>query len=146
MQSKKEKAVEKFFEGYNCAQSVFVAFCEDLGVHEDLALKIACGFGGGMGGKEEVCGAVSGAIMVIGAKYGRGKRDDKAKKEDTYARTGELMERFSQKRGTYICRQLLGGCDFMTEEGRRLFKEQDLLNKTCKACIESAVSILEEIL
>lgn len=146
MQSRKQKAVDKFFEGYNCAQSVFFAFCEDLGIDGDLALKIACGFGGGMGGKEEVCGAVSGAIMVIGAKYGRGNKDDRAKKEDTYARTRELMERFSQKHGTYLCRQLLGGCDFMTEEGRKLFKEQNLLNKTCKVCIESAVGILEETL
>ncbi|HAR95770.1 MAG TPA: hypothetical protein DCR97_07390 [Deltaproteobacteria bacterium] len=146
MQSRKERAVGKFLEGYNCAQSVVVAFCEDLGIEEDLALKIACGFGGGMGGQGEVCGALSGAIMVIGAKYGRGNGDDKAKKGITYGKTRELMERFSAKHGTYICRQLLGGCDLTTGQGQGLFKEQDLLIKTCRACVEDAVGILEEIL
>ena len=64
-----EQAVSKFAEGYNCAQSVLFSFCDDLGMDKDKALKIACGFGAGMGRKEEVCGAVTGGIMVIGAKY-----------------------------------------------------------------------------
>jgi C_GCAxxG_C_C family probable redox protein len=146
MESKKERAVKKFIEGYNCAQSVLFSFREDLGIDDDLALKIASGFGGGMGGRQEVCGAVSGAIMVIGLKYGRGSNDDRAAKETAYAKTKEVMERFSEIHGTYICRQLLDGCDLMTEEGRRLFREQDLSNKTCKVCVASAVKILEEIL
>lgn len=146
MESKEERAVKKFREGYNCAQAVFFSYCEELGIEDDLALKIAFGFGGGVGGKGEVCGAVSGAIMVIGSKYGRGTNDDRSAKEITYLKARELMERFAEKRGSYICRQLLDGCDLMTERGRTLFKEQGLSNKTCRVCVENAVSILQEIL
>ena len=141
-----EQAVAKFAEGYNCAQSVLCSFCEDLGLDKDKALKIACGFGGGMGRKEEVCGAVSGGILVIGAKYGRGENEDRKVTDNTYAKIRELMNQFSQKHGTYICRQLLNGCELTTEEGQKKFKENDYLNKVCKRCVRSVVEILENII
>jgi C_GCAxxG_C_C family probable redox protein len=144
--TKTEQAVSKFLEGYNCAQSVFFAFCDDLKIDRDSALKIACGFGAGMGRKEEVCGAVAGGIIVLGAKYGRGGNDDRAATELTYAKTRELMDRFAERHGTYICRKLLNGCELTIEEGRRQFKENDLLNKTCKPCVQSVVEILERIM
>lgn len=146
MKTKKEIAVERFLGGYNCAQAVFFAFCRDFQVDENIALKIACGFGAGMGRKEEVCGAIAGGIMVIGSKYGRGENDDRTLTDNTYQKTRELMERFSEKHGTFICRKLLDGCELTTEEGQKYFKENDLLNKTCRACVESVVEILEGIL
>jgi C_GCAxxG_C_C family probable redox protein len=146
MKTKKEIAAAKFLEGYNCAQSVLYSFCDELMIDKNIALKIACGFGAGMGRKEEVCGAVTGGIMVIGLKYGRGKNDDRTATDLTYARTGELMERFSEKHGTFICRKLLNGCELTTEEGQQYFKENDLLKKTCKLCVESVVEILEGII
>ncbi|MCX5804918.1 MAG: C-GCAxxG-C-C family protein [Proteobacteria bacterium] len=146
MKTKKEIAAAKFLEGYNCAQSVLYSFCDELGIDENIALKTACGFGAGMGRKEEVCGAVTGGIMVIGLKYGRGKNDDRTATELTYAKTRELMERFSEKHGTFICRKLLNGCELTTEEGQQYFKENDLLNTKCKLCVESVVDILEDIL
>jgi C_GCAxxG_C_C family probable redox protein len=144
--TRSEQAVSKFIEGYNCAQSVLFAFCDDLGLDKDKALKIACGFGAGMGRKEEVCGAVSGGIMVIGAKYGRGENDDRKATEITYVKIRELMEQFSQKHGTYICRKLLNGCELTTEEGQKTFKDNDYFNKVCKSCVRSAVEILETII
>ena len=143
MKTKSEIAVAKFLEGYNCAQSVLYSFCHELQIDENAALKTACGFGGGMGRKEEVCGAVTGGIMVIGSKYGRGKNDDRTTTELTYSKTRELMERFSEKHGTFICRKLLNGCELTTEEGQKHFKENDLLNRTCRLCVESVVQILE---
>jgi C_GCAxxG_C_C family probable redox protein len=146
MHTKSQIATDKFSEGYNCAQSVFYCFCDDLGFDKNTALKLATGFGGGMGRKEEVCGAVTGGIIVLGAKYGRGEKDDRAATELTYQKTRELMERFAAKHGTFNCRQLLGGCELTTEEGQKQYKQKDLFNKVCKPCIESVVEILEEIM
>ena len=146
MENRAEIAVKKFLEGYNCAQSVFSSFCDDLKLDRNRVLKMSCGFGGGMGRKGEVCGAVTGGIMVIGAKYGRGENDGRTVTDLTYARTRELMDRFSEKHGTFICRQLLDGCELATEEGQRQFKEKDLLNKTCKGCVRDVVDILEEMI
>ncbi len=143
---KSEQAVAKFVSGFNCAQSVFFAFCDDLGLDKDKALKIACGFGAGMGRKEEVCGAVSGGIMVIGAKYGRGENDDRKSTEVTYAKIRELMERFSQQHGTYLCRRLLNGCELTTDEGQKIYLDSDYFNKVCKPCVKSVVEILETII
>jgi C_GCAxxG_C_C family probable redox protein len=145
MGSKTEIAVAKFLEGYNCAQAVFYSFCDDLQFEKNTALKMACGFGAGMGRKEEVCGAVTGGIIVIGAKYGRGERDDRTATELTYTKTRELMDQFAQKDGTFICRKLLNGCELTTEEGQKQFKENDLLKKICTPCVQSVVEILESI-
>ena len=146
MESKSEIALAKFGEGYNCAQSVFYSFCDDLQFEKDTALKIACGFGGGMGRSGEVCGAVTGGILVIGTKYGKGEKDNRTATQLTYTKTRQLMEQFTGKHGACICRKLLNGCNLTTEEGQKQFKENDLLNKTCKPCIQSAVDILEQIM
>ena len=139
-------AVSKFSEGYNCAQSVFYSFCDDLQFDQNTALKMACGFGAGMGRKEEVCGAVTGGIIVIGAKYGRGEKDDRTATELTYTKTRELMHQFEKKHGTFICRKLLKGCELTTEEGRKHFKDNKFADTICKPCVRSVVEILESIM
>ncbi len=144
--TKREQAVSKFLEGYSCAPSVFSSFCDDLNIDKDKALKMACGFGAGMALHGEVCGAVTGGIIVIGAKHGRGEKDDRTATELTYKKTKELMDRFAGKHGTYICRTLLNGCELTTDEGRKLFIENDLLNKICVPCVQSVVEILENIM
>jgi len=146
MKNKTEIAVSKFLEGYNCAQSVAYSFCDDLQLDQELALKIACGFGAGMGRKQEVCGAVTGGIIVIGARYGRGDKDDRAVTEATYQKTRDLIDQFSKQTGAFICRDLLGGCDLASEEGQRYFQENDLLNRVCKPCIENVVEILDKVI
>ena len=122
------------------------AFREEGALSEETALKIACGLGAGMGRKEEVCGAVTGGIIVVGSKYGRGKNDDRTAMELTYAKTRELMERFSEKHGTVICRKLLNGCELTTEEGQKQFKRNGLLNKICVPCVQTVVEILERVM
>jgi C_GCAxxG_C_C family probable redox protein len=144
--NKSEQAISKFVGGYNCAQSVFHAFCEDLGMDQDTALKISCGFGGGMGRNGEVCGAVTGGIMALGARHGRGENEERTATEMTYAKTRELMDQFALRHGTCLCRELLNGSDLRTEDGRKYFAENDLLNKVCKPCVQSAVEILETII
>jgi len=146
MESKSEMALAKFAEGFNCAQSVFYSFCDELQFDKNTALKLACGFGAGMGRKGEVCGAVTGGILVIGAKYGRGEKDDQTARELTYTKTRQLMDQFAGKHGTCSCRKLLNDCDLTTEEGQKQFQENDLSNKACKPCVQSAVEILENIM
>jgi C_GCAxxG_C_C family probable redox protein len=145
MSDKSAIAEEMFAKGYNCAQSVFYAFREELGLDADTALKIACGLGAGMGRKEEVCGAVTGGILVLGMLHGRGSKGKQKSTELTYQKTQELMERFAGKHGSYICRRLLNGCDLTTKAGNSKFKEKDMRNTVCKGCIQSAVAILEKI-
>ncbi len=122
------------------------AFREESGLGVEAALKIACGLGAGMGRKEEVCGAVTGGILLIGLKHGRGENDDRSAIENAYTKTRELMERFSEKHGTYICRKLLNGLELTTEEGQKFFKENGLREKACKPCVETVVEILESML
>jgi C_GCAxxG_C_C family probable redox protein len=144
--SRRDEAAKKILSGFNCAQSVFYVFSDYLDFDKNIAVKIASGFGAGMGRKEEVCGAVSGGILVLGTKYGRGENDDRSSTEITYAKTRELIDRFVARHGTIICRKLIDGCELTTEEGQRQFKQNDLLNKRCKLCVESVVEILNEML
>lgn len=146
MTNRDDIAVQKFSEGYNCAQAVVFAWSDDVHLDKEIALKLACGFGGGMGRKGEVCGAVTGGLLVIGARYGRGENDDRAVTQRTYAKVSELMEKFQSTYGTVLCRQLLNVSDLTTEEGQRYIQEHDLTNKVCKNCVRSAVQILEDVL
>jgi len=141
-----EQAVSKFKDGYNCAQSVLFSFCDDLGMDKDKALKISCGFGGGIARKQEVCGAVTGGILVLGARYGRGEKDDRKTTDVMYAKARELMDAFTERHGSFLCRTLLSGCELATEEGQKAFKANDLFAKVCKPCVESVVEIVESIL
>ncbi|MBN1850637.1 MAG: C_GCAxxG_C_C family protein [Deltaproteobacteria bacterium] len=113
---------------------------------EETALKLACGLGAGMARKGQVCGAVTAGILVLGLRHGMGRKEDRSAMEWTYLKTAELMKIFAQKHGTFVCRNLLNGCDLTTDEGQKYFKENDLLNKICVPCVQSVVGILESIL
>jgi C_GCAxxG_C_C family probable redox protein len=143
MSTKTEMASAKFLSGYNCAQAVVYAFHDEAGLGEDLALKLATGLGGGMGRKQEVCGALTGGILVLGLRHGRGRTGDRAATELTYARTRELMDRFAAKHGSCLCRQILQGYDIATEEGRQRAKADDVHNKVCQPCVQTVVELLE---
>ena len=101
------KAAELFAEGYNCAQAVVVAFCDVTGMEKDYAAKLASGFGGGMGGLREVCGAVSGMNMVLSHLYGYCDPADAEGKKRTYGDMKALAEQFQAKNGSIICRELM---------------------------------------
>ena len=138
-------ATDMFLKGYNCAQSILYAFREESGISEETAMKISCGFGAGMGRKGEVCGAVTGGILVLGMRHGRGLDDERAAMDAAYAKTAELMRLFASKHGSCICRELLDGCDLATADGQRFFKENQYLTRVCKNCVQSVADILERI-
>jgi C_GCAxxG_C_C family probable redox protein len=146
MKPRNEVAVEKFLSGYNCAQAVLYSFCDDLHLDKDLALKLACGFGAGMARRQEICGAITGGIIAIGLKHGRGEGQDRTPTEETYRKVRELMWQFESKLGTCSCRTLLMGCNLNTPQGQQSFKENDYVNKICKPCVQTVVGTLEHIL
>lgn len=102
------KAMALFKEGYNCAQSVFLAFEEECGLERSVALKLSSSFGGGMGRLREVCGAVSGMFMVAGVLYGYDSPEAVGEKAEHYARIQKLANEFKEYTGSIVCRELLG--------------------------------------
>ena len=108
MSEKSEKAKELFKSGHNCSQAVLGVFCEELGLDFETAMKIASSFGGGMGRMREVCGAVSGMFMAAGLAFSSGD-DSAVNKGKHYKRIQELAQRFKDKNGSIICRELLQG-------------------------------------
>ncbi len=108
MTKHEEKAVALFTEGYNCAQAVFAAFADLTGIDEQTSVKLASSFGGGFGRQREVCGAVSGMVMALGAIYGYDSPTDNVAKKEQYALVQSLMKQFADNNGSYICRELLG--------------------------------------
>lgn len=102
-----EYAAELFVKGYNCAQSVAVAFCDVTRLSEDLSAKMASSFGGGMGRMREVCGAVSGMLMVLGLVYGYDTPGDDAAKRAQYQDVQHLAQVFREQCGSIICREIL---------------------------------------
>lgn len=134
----------KMFEGKcNCAQSVLYSYSKDLGPDPKMALAIASGFGGGLGRKQEVCGAVTGAIMVLGLVHGKGKEGDAKGKEKVYAEVRSFIDAFIKKHGSVCCKDLLDGCSLTTPEGRERFVAEKLIEK-CREYVRTACDILEK--
>ncbi len=139
-----EKARNYFKNGFNCSQAVFTTFAVDMGMSEELALKVATQFGGGAR-KGEMCGAVSGALMVLGLKYGHCHYDAPEEKSKAYKIAEDFMNRFIEKNGTVVCRELLG-YDLTKPEEAQKIKELGLFQITCPKMIQCATEIVEEML
>ena len=101
-------ARENFKKGYNCAQSIMLAYTDVTGLDEDTALRMASPFGGGMGRMREVCGAISGIYMVLGLLEGYSTPGDDIAKKELYSKVQSLAESYRQENGSIICRELLG--------------------------------------
>jgi C_GCAxxG_C_C family probable redox protein len=142
---KAEQAVALHGQGCNCAQAVLCAFAKDLELDEQAALRIATGFGGGMGRTGGTCGAVTGAYMVLGLARGMNNPEEKSKKDCTYTLVREFAERFREKQGAVGCRELLG-VDIGTEEGLRRAHERNLFATKCNTLIRDAVRVLQGVL
>ncbi len=140
-----ENAVAVFHSVFNCAQAVFSAVSEDLGLDRERALKVAGAFGGGMGRMGLTCGAVTGAFMAIGLKHGKYLPEDNAAREKTYALAQEFTKRFQALHGSICCSSLLG-CDIGTPEGSAYAKEHGLYDSLCPRLVADAVRIVEELL
>ena len=144
MSTRTEKAVESFRKGFNCAQSVFSGYAPEMGIDAEDALRISTGFGAGIGRLQEVCGAITGASMVIGCKHGMVRPDDTASKESAYACVRELVRRFKELHGSVLCRELLQ-CDLRSAEGKKEFSQKHFMDTVCVPCVKDACMIIEEM-
>lgn len=142
--SKQDIAKIKFDSGYNCAQSVLTPFAKQLHIDVDTALKLSSGFGAGMGRTQETCGALTGAYMVLGLKYGKHFPDD-VSNEKVAALIQQLTKKFKSEHGFTNCRDLIK-VDLKTTEGQANFNRENLHEKVCSLCVNSAVDMLEEII
>jgi len=143
--NKKDTAEKLFNEGYNCSQSVFLAYSGDFGLDDKTAFKIASGFGGGMGRMQETCGAVTGAIMILGLESWDNAADPEKAKGKTYSLINDFVKEFRERNKTISCRELLN-CDLNSAEGKQQFKNSGMRDKVCMKCIKDAVEILGSIL
>ncbi len=144
MEKRLTTAINAFYNGNNCAQAVIKAYAEELQFDEELALSMALGFGGGMGKMQKVCGAVTGAYMVIGIYNSKLIADKTQHKESIPPMIQAFKKSFCQRHQTDQCGHLLG-CDIRTEAGQQIFKTNNLKEKVCSKCIESSIKILDKM-
>ena len=143
--TRSDDALEDFKNGFTCSSAVFSAFSGEMGLDSETAKKIACGYGAGISRTGNICGAVSGAIMVIGLKYGKTKRGDDAATEMTRALVRKFIHEFTQRNGSINCTELLGYNLSKPEEDEKA-RENNLFVTKCPDLVGDAVLILEKIL
>ena len=139
----KGRAARALFEqGANCAQAVLGAYAEELGLSRETAMMLASPFGGGMGRMREVCGAVSGMLMVAGLKYGYADVKDREAKKRTYRMVQELAGKFREENGSIVCRELLGAAGKDTSPIPSERTAQFYKKRPCPCLIEFAANLL----
>ena len=144
--SKSLKAVGYFNNGVNCSQSVLAAFSPELGISEDDSLRIACAFGGGIGKQQLICGAVTGALMALGLKYGKALNDSEEKKKETYALSRSFCEQFKERFGSLNCLELLQNLDMNDPADSARIHELGLHDSHCTNYVKHSSNLLEVLL
>ena len=145
MGEKVEAAVACFREGFTCSQAILSTWGGEFGLEREMALRVASAFGGGMAGLGEVCGAVTGGLIVIGLKHGQTEAKDRETKDRNYALVRDFTCRFRSRNGSLLCRELLG-CNLTTPEEREAARLKGLFTERCPRFVKDAAEILEEML
>ncbi|MEW6142549.1 MAG: C-GCAxxG-C-C family protein [Chloroflexota bacterium] len=145
MSDRSEESVRRFLKGYNCAQSAFSVFAPELGMSERDVVRIAAGFGGGLGRRGEACGAVTGAIMALSLRYSGEHPEVLSQRQAAYDKAAEVVKAFIDRHGTCRCRDLLGYNLSDLEELKRA-REDRAFQKICTMYIREAVELVERLL
>jgi len=132
-------------QGFACSQAVLVAFADELGLDKETAFKISSTFGGGIGRTGETCGAVTGAIMALGLKYGYYTPPNDLTKPELYEKVRFFLEKFKEKHSFTKCRDLLG-YDISNPPEAEIIKDKGISNERCPYFINDTVKILEDML
>jgi C_GCAxxG_C_C family probable redox protein len=143
--SKAEIARATFRQGFNCSQAVLSAFGEEFGLDQVMARRVAAAFGGGMGHMGETCGAVTGAFMVIGLKYGMTVADGSQSHREAFSRVRDFVEQFKARHGSIVCRDLLG-FDITDRNAFRESMKQGIPQKICPGLVQDAAKIVETLI
>lgn len=136
-------AVDRFKEGFSCSQAVLSAYADVFGLELDLALKISQPFGGGIAHRGEICGAVSGAFMAIGLKYGRTHPEDIPAREKTYEAVTHFIQQFKDRYGSILCKELLG-YDLSVASEYSKATEEGIFETLCPKYVRYAAEILAD--
>lgn len=131
--------------GFNCCQSILHAFAHETKISREKSLMLGTAFGAGIAGRGEICGAVTGALMVIGLISGRAHVDDETAKEKTRILSEEFLNQFTQDLGSILCRELLQE-DPSTEDGLKRIRKQELFTSFCPDVVEKSEKILQKLL
>ncbi len=142
---KKEKAVQKFMKGYNCAQSIVSTFSEELGLMEKQALMITTGLGAGINYQGKTCGAVLGAYIILGLRYGVENADDQEGKLKLRKLLDQFSKDFSEKYNSLNCKDILG-LDVSKEEELEELREKNAFREVCPKVVETAAIIVDKML
>jgi C_GCAxxG_C_C family probable redox protein len=140
-----EGAVLCFEQGFSCSQALLSTYGPELGLDREIALKVATAFGGGMGGMGETCGAVTGAFMVIGLKYGRTRDEDGDAAEKAYNVVREFVDKSKSRHGSIVCRELLD-YDISSPQRMQAATEEGLFTIRCPRFVRDAAEIVELLL
>ena len=143
--SRAQKAKKQFEKGFSCAPSVLSAYSEQLGLEATLALKIACGFGGGIGRTGRTCGAVTGAVMAIGLMHGQTDVNDEESRQETHELVKKFIEKFTEVHGSVECRELIG-YDLSNPTEFESARESAVIENKCRGFVYDAARILEDVL
>lgn len=133
-ENKGKKAIDIFREGYNCAQSVVIAYSEECGLTHEVAANISAPFGGGLGRQREVCGAVSGMSMVLGALTKFNSEDKNSSRTAIFATTQSLCSKFRESHGSIVCREI---------KKSAITDEASYARTSCEKCVEDAAMLIE---
>jgi C_GCAxxG_C_C family probable redox protein len=139
--NKAETAI-KYFESYNCAQSLLAAYAAEHGLEKEAALQTAVGFGGGIGRLQDVCGAVSAAVAVLGLASGFKESSGRPEINAVYDTVRRFVADFTREKGTTKCRELIN-CDLSSEEGQKYFQEHNLKDN-CRGYLRLCCELLDK--
>jgi C_GCAxxG_C_C family probable redox protein len=143
--SRADEAKKQFEKGFSCAPSVLSTYSEQFGLEKELALKIACGFGGGIGRMGRTCGAVTGAVMVIGLKHGQVDVTDEESRQETHKLVKKFIDKFTVLHGSIECRELIG-YDLSNPAEFESARKSGVVEKKCRGYVYDAARILEDVL
>lgn len=138
------QALSLFADGYSCSQSVLKTFAPQFNLDPEVAARLGAPFGGGTARRGETCGAVSGAFMVLGLRFGHTSGSDDASKERTYGGVNDFISLFEERNGSIKCNELLD-CDISTPNGLQSAREAQLFQTQCPKFVHDAVEIIKQL-